>query len=112
MPPPRGSAPAADPRWLLDELTAARVLDADQAARVLGEFQAAGASADAAGLADFLVGAGLLTPYQAEQALVGEARRLAVGPYLLLEPLGTGSFGQGFRAVHRSTRARYAVKLL
>ncbi len=98
--------------WLFQELTAARLLAPDRAEKALAQFENAGAAPDAAGLADFLVQAGLLTPYQADRALAGHAARLALGLYQLLEPVGTGGLGTVFRAVHRDTRKRYAVKLL
>lgn len=105
VPPPAAA-------WLFQELTAARLLAPDRAAKALAQFQAAGAAADAAGLADFLVQAALLTPYQANRALAGHAARLALGPYQLLEPVGSGGLGTVFRAVHRDDRKRYAVKVL
>lgn len=106
-------SPQADPGWLLDELTTARVLDADKSSSLLGEFRTAGwPNADADGLADFLVQAGLLTRHQADRALVGDAAKLVLGPYLLLEPVGSGSLGTVYRALHRGNNHRYAVKLL
>ena len=108
VPPP----PSAT--WLFQELTAARLLAPDRAAKALAEFQNPGAAGrqDAASLAEFLVQAGLLSSYQADRALSGQAQKLLLGPYLLVEPVGSGSLGTVFRAMHRTTRQRVAVKVL
>jgi len=103
----------ADPGWLLEELVSARVLDAGKASTLLHEYKSAGwPGADAESLADFLVQAGLLTRHQADRSLVGEASKLLLGEYLLLEPVGSGSLGTVYRALHRGTNHRFAVKLL
>ena len=111
MPTPVAPPPAA---WLFQELIAARLIAPDRAAQALEQFQSAGDATrqEAAPLAEFLVEAGLLTPYQAERALAGQAHRLALGPYLLAEPVGAGSLGTVFRATHRTSRQRVAVKVL
>ncbi len=99
--------------WLIDELTNARVFDAVQLGPYMSEFRASHPKGgDAPALAQYLVDAGLLTVYQAESALSGDAVRLSMGPYLLAEPLGAGSLGSVFVAVHRTTRRRYAMKVL
>ena len=112
------AAPTAAPDWLFAELTEARLLHPDRAERALAQFQKAqGYLADpdadpAEALARFLVDAGLLTPYQAERALAGAARQLVLGPYQLETPVGSGSLGTVFRAVHAQSRERFAVKVL
>jgi len=99
--------------WLIDELTNARVFDAVQLGPYMSEFRASHPKGgDALALAQYLVNAGLLTVYQADCALSGDAVRLSMGPYLLAEPLGAGSLGSVFMAVHRTNRGRYAVKVL
>jgi len=60
----------------------------------------------------FFLREGILTRYQAERAFAGEAEKLVLGPYLLLEPLGLGSLGTVFHGVHRNTREHYAIKSL
>lgn len=113
MPSSTAKSANTDPGWLLHELTQARVLADDRVQDLWADFHAAPwASRHAVGLAEFLVQAGLLTPFQAERALAGQARTLAVGPYLLLEPVGSGSLGIVYRALHRETRKRFAVKIL
>jgi serine/threonine kinase PknH len=99
-------------QWLADSLISARVFDPLQLSPYLSEFRAAIGGHDAASLAQFLVEAGLLTSYQAEQTLAGAAAKLALGPYLLVEPIGAGSLGTVYQALGRSDRRRYAVKVL
>ena len=104
--------PVVPADWLLRELIAARVMAADRAGTILSEFQSEGVGEDAIGLAEFLVQAGLLTPYQAERAIGGHAAKLVLGPYSLLEPIGSGSMGTVYRAVEQKTRNRVAIKVL
>lgn len=104
--------PVVPADWLLRELIAARLMAADLAGKILSEFQSEGVGEDAIGLAEFLVQAGLLTPYQAERAIGGHAAKLVLGPYSLLEPIGSGSMGTVYRAVEQKTRNRVAVKVL
>src|SRR5262249_941356 len=68
--------------------------------------------ADAHMLAQHLADQGLLTAYQVEKVLEGEARGLVLGPYVLAEPIGSGSLGTVFRAVGKADRQPYAVKVL
>jgi serine/threonine protein kinase len=106
------SPATADALWLLRELAAARVLDAASGDAVLQDFRRAGADGDAASLAEFLVQGGFVTAYQADMALAGKADALLLGRYLLAEPVGSGSLGTVFRALHTDTHQRFAVKLL
>src|SRR5947208_9272 len=100
MLPRTKNAPAAAPATaddLLAHLARARLLDEGQRHRLDHGFTEATSAGDAA---ERLVTAGLLTPYQAEQALLGRARRLRLGPYRLLDRLGEGSGGEVFKAEH------------
>lgn len=110
--PATARSSALDPARLLRELTAAHLLTAEQAPTILSEFQSAGAGEGGGAFVDFLVDAGLLTPFQAERARLGDAAKLALGPYSLLEPVGSGSLGVVYRAIRRDTRKRFAVKVL
>src|SRR5438270_12573621 len=53
-----------------------------------------------------------LTAFQVNQLLQGRGRELLVGPYLLLERLGTGGMGEVFKARHRKLCRVAAVKVL
>src|SRR5476649_1975991 len=106
------SSSARPAQWLSEALVTSRLFDALQLSPYLSEFRNASGPSTALALAQFLVEAGLLSKYQAERTLAGEAHRLALGPYMLVEPIGSGSLGTVYQAIGRSDRKRYAVKVL
>ena len=59
-----------------------------------------------------LVRAGLLTEFQRRQLLAGRGDDLVLGPFLLLDLLGTGGMGQVFKARHRLMGRVVALKLM
>lgn len=59
-----------------------------------------------------LVERGMLTSYQAEQLVRGDADHLILGQYRILEPLGAGGMGQVFRAEHQLMRRQVALKIM
>jgi serine/threonine-protein kinase len=63
-------------------------------------------------LAARLVRRGMLTEYQARCALHGMANRLAIGRYVVLDPLGRGSMGRVYRARHRLLDRIVALKVI
>lgn len=99
-------------KWLIGELTQARVLEPEQLHRAADEFHRTHPEGEAHQVAEFLVHRRILTPFQAERALEGEARKLVLGPYILVDAIGTGSLGQVYRAIGRGDRLTYAVKVL
>src|SRR5262249_45188414 len=63
-------------------------------------------------LARELIRQDLLTPYQANQLLLGKGQALVVGQYRLMERLGEGNLGQLFKAVHVAMDRLVTVRLL
>lgn len=97
---------------LIASLVDCRALSDRQAAAALDEFQAEHSTTDAIGLAEFLVAKRLVTPFQAERALAGNTAALALGPYLLLEPISSGHYGTVYKAMRPSDQREYAVRVL
>ena len=65
------------------------------------------------GLAERMVGEGVLTPFQATQILGGKWRGFIVaGKYRLLEPIGAGGMGQVFVCEHLRMGSLVALKML
>src|SRR5947209_11005144 len=69
-------------------------------------------SEDPQELAFALVQRGWLTSFQAEQALLGEARQLVLGGFRLLPPLGAGGMGLVYKAWQRRLRRIVALKVI
>jgi serine/threonine protein kinase len=94
---------------LVETLRRYQLLDARQLEQ-LASFQ--GAFPDPRALAEELERRGWLTPFQAEQLLLGKGRKLRLGPYVLLAPLGEGGMGRVFKGRHRLMRRLAAVKVI
>jgi serine/threonine-protein kinase len=92
---------------LLGALRTLELLDAEQFAGL--ETRLGAEPPDPVQLATQLVSEGLLTPFQRMRLLRGEEASLRVGPYLLLDPLGSGGMGEVFRA--RDSRQGQVVAL-
>lgn len=67
---------------------------------------------DASAIAQSLVQAKLLTPWQTEKLLAGQVDHFFLGRYKLLSALGSGAMGSIFLAEHVRMRRRAAVKIL
>jgi eukaryotic-like serine/threonine-protein kinase len=63
-------------------------------------------------LAKELMDRGSLTRYQTEQLFSGEGRKLVLGSYILLEPLGEGGMGQVYKARHVRMKRIVALKII
>src|SRR5262245_47608028 len=63
-------------------------------------------------LANALLQAGLLTPYQADRILAGSTHGMVLGNYRVMERLGAGSMGVVFMAEHMLLKRRVAIKVL
>src|SRR5262245_15482817 len=59
-----------------------------------------------------LVRRGWLTAWQAQQLARGGKADLRLGPYVMLEPIGSGGKGQVFKARHDKMNRLVAVKML
>jgi len=98
--------------WLVEELAAARVIERDLLEPHLADFNAECPYADADAFAKHLAREGVLSKYQARRAVDGDARKLILGAYLVVEVIGSGSLGPVYKALGRADQKPYAVKVL
>ncbi len=63
-------------------------------------------------LADGLVGAGILTNWQASKLLAGKSKGFYLGSYQLLRPLGKGGMGVVYLGEHHVMKRLMALKIL
>lgn len=106
------TALTADAERLLAGLVRVGALTAERAAEAGQQFLEHYPDGDACLLADHLAQHGLLSTFQAERAVVGGPDTLALGRYLLVEPVGGGSVGTAYRAVTPADGGRFAVRVL
>jgi serine/threonine protein kinase len=95
---------------LVEALNANPFLNAAQMQEVSGRLQRR--FPEARSLVKELVQRRWLTPYQANQFVLGRSAQLVVGSYLLLERIGEGSMGQVFKARQLRLNRIVALKLI
>ena len=98
--------------WFVWDLRRSALIDRGPLDQIVGEFLKRHPRAEAPALAEHLVRQGTLTAFQAERVLGGKTAGLVLGPYVLLEAIGTGSMGQVFKATSKNDTSHYAVKVL
>src|SRR5262245_49227675 len=98
--------------WFVWDLRRSNLLDRGQPDQVIGEYLEKHPGAEPTALSEFLVGRGILTPFQAERLLQGKTQGFVLGPYTLMDTLGTGSMGTVYKALNKNDNQWYAVKVL
>jgi serine/threonine-protein kinase len=98
--------------WFVWDLRRSGLIDRGQLDTIVGEFLRKNPRAEAPALAEYLVEQGTLTAFQAERVLNGKTQGLVLGPYVLLDAIGSGSMGQVYRASSKNDNNLYAVKVL
>ena len=93
-------------------LTDSGILTAEELESFASGLPGASSPDDPRALAEALVEARRLTPFQAEVLLAENARPLRLGNYLLLESVGRGGMGHVHKAVHERMNRIVALKLL
>ncbi|MFO0807084.1 MAG: serine/threonine-protein kinase [Gemmataceae bacterium] len=98
--------------WFIYELRRSSLIDRGQLDQVVGEFLKKYPRADPQRLAEFLVQQNVLSAFQAERVLANKAQGLVLGPYVLIDAIGSGSMGTVFKALSKTDNKHYAVKVL
>lgn len=98
--------------WFVWDLRRSNLIDRGQLDQVIGEFLKTHPRAEPPALAEYLVKQGILSDFQAERLLQGKTQGLVLGPYTLLDALGTGSMGTVYKAQNKNDNEWYAVKVL
>jgi serine/threonine-protein kinase len=98
--------------WFVWDLRRSGLIDRGQLDQVVGEFLKKSPRAEPPALAEALVVQNILTPFQAERILQGKTQGLVLGPYVLVDGIGSGSMGQVYKASSKTDNQWYAVKVL
>lgn len=98
--------------WFVWDLRRSGLIERSTLDQLVSDYLKTHPRAEAPALAEYLIGQGLLTPYQAERILNGKSQGLVLGPYVLLDAIGSGSMGQVYKAASRNDDRLYAVKVL
>lgn len=98
--------------WFVWDLRRSGLIDRGQLDTIVGEFLRKNPRAEAPALAEYLVSQGTLTNFQAERVLNSKSAGLVLGPYVLLDAIGSGSMGQVYKASSKNDSNLYAVKVL
>ena len=84
--------------WFVWDLRRSNLIDRGQLDQVVGEFLNKNPGAEPPALAEYLVGQGILTEFQADRLLQGKTQGFVLGPFTLMDALGTGSMGTVYKA--------------
>jgi serine/threonine protein kinase len=98
--------------WFVWDLRRSNLINRGQLDQIIGEFLGKNPGAEPPGLAEYLVAQGFLTEFQAERLLQGKTQGFVLGPFTLMDALGTGSMGTVYKAQSKNDGNWYAVKVL
>ncbi len=98
--------------WFVWDLRRSNLIDRGVLDQIIGEFLTKNPGAEPPALAEFLIGQGILTEFQAERLLQGKTQGFVLGPFTLKDALGTGSMGTVYKAESKTDGKWYAVKVL
>src|SRR3954467_10467591 len=98
--------------WFVWDLRRSNLLDRGQLDQIVGEFLQKNPRAEPPALAEFLVQKAILTQFQAERLLQGKTQGFVLGPFTLMDALGSGSMGTVYKAQSKTDNRWYAVKVL
>src|SRR5712672_581595 len=76
--------------WFVWDLRRSNLIDRGQLDQVVGDFLKKNARPEPPALGQYLVELGILSQFQADRLLQGKTQGLVLGPYTLMDALGTG----------------------
>ena len=98
--------------WFVWDLRRSGLIDRGPLDAIVGEYLKRNPRAEAPALAAHLVEQGTITGFQAERILNGKSQGLVLGPFVLLDSIGSGSMGQVYKGSSKNDENHYAVKVL
>jgi serine/threonine protein kinase len=98
--------------WFVWDLRRSNLIDRGQLDQLIGEFLSKNPGAEPPALAEYLVNQNILTDFQAERLLQGKTQGFVLGPFTLMDALGSGSMGTVYKAQSKNDSNWYAVKVL
>src|SRR5437868_14880232 len=98
--------------WFVWDLRRSNLIDRGQLDQLVGEFLQTQPRAEPPALAEFLIVRGILSQFQADRLLQGKTQGFVLGPFTLMDALGTGSMGTVYKAHSKTDNKWYAVKVL
>jgi hypothetical protein len=98
--------------WFIWDLRRSNLIERGQLDQVVGEFLNKHPGAEPPALAQYLVSQGVLTQFQSDRLLQGKTQGFVLGPFTLMDALGTGSMGTVYKAQSKTDNGWYAVKVL
>jgi serine/threonine-protein kinase len=98
--------------WFVWDLRRSNLIDRGRLDALIGEFLSMHPGAEPPALAEYLVAQKILTQFQADRLLQGKTQGFVLGPYTLMDALGSGSMGTVYKAVSKTDSRWYAVKVL
>jgi serine/threonine-protein kinase len=98
--------------WFLWDLRRSNLLDRGHLDQIVSSFLEKNPRAEPPQLAQYLIEQGILTQFQADRLLQGKTQGFVLGPYIVMDALGSGSMGTVYRAQSKNDGKWYAVKVL
>src|SRR5215510_13172053 len=98
--------------WFVWDLRRSNLIDRGQLDQIVSEFLQTHPRSEPPALAEFLVGKGVLSQFQADRLLQGKTQGFVLGPFTLMDALGAGSMGTVYKAQSKNDNKWYAVKVL
>jgi serine/threonine protein kinase len=98
--------------WFLWDLRRSNLLDRGHLDQIVSSFLEKNPRAEPPQLAQFLIEKAILTQFQADRLLQGKTQGFVLGPYIVMDALGSGSMGTVYRAQSKNDGQWYAVKVL